>query len=236
MPAMLRKRVIWLCTVIIGGVVWIVQTGGDLQFAVEAFKHRGKAVSWIGVVIASPFSGATAVGLGVLGLVGPWAYDKWWPKPARIRVGLQPGTARMGPYGLTHKPAADLLVTNDGPPINLIAKARLTNVSPGFTWAAQDVWEYSSRVLLSGPSSSTWFHIATIQIDPPTPNQWVVAVRAEHMVVVRRWVLSPRSDLWFDVQFDFYYEAESTLHFIQSVGVHVSASDDRTGFVMNLRP
>jgi hypothetical protein len=41
--------------------------------------------------------------------------------------------------------------------------------------------------------------------------------------------------LWFDLLFDFYLDFEDTLHPIQSVGVHVSAADDRKTFVMNIK-
>lgn len=53
---------------------------------------------------------------------------------------------------------------------------------------------------------------------------------------VQRWTIGQKGELWFDVQFDFYSEVESVRSLIQSVGLHVSLSDDRTGFVMNLKP
>jgi hypothetical protein len=69
---------------------------------------------------------------------------------ARIRVESKPGTARMGPLQMLHKATADLLITNDGPPIRLVTHARLTNVAPGFTWALEDARKYEPRDLKGG--------------------------------------------------------------------------------------
>ena len=55
------------------------------------------------------------------------------------------------------------------------------------------------------------------------------------MIHVRRWVIGPKGDLWFDLQFDFYSEVASVRKLIRSVGLHVSVADDRSGFVMNLK-
>lgn len=71
----------------------------------------------------------------------PWKRVLRRRPKARIRVESKPGTARMGPLQMLHKATADLLITNDGPPIRLVTHARLTNVAPGFTWAIRGCLE-----------------------------------------------------------------------------------------------
>jgi hypothetical protein len=164
----------------------------------------------------------------------PWQRVLRSKSAARIKVEVDRGTARMGLLGMVPKASADLLITNDGPPIALIAHARLTNVAPGFAWASQDAWKYDPRQLKGGPDTS-WFHIATVQPDDKAPNQWVVVVRAEHMVHIRRWEVQAKGALWFDLHFDFYADTGNTLRLIRSVGVHVSVADDRKSFVTNLK-
>jgi hypothetical protein len=56
------------------------------------------------------------------------------------------------------------------------------------------------------------------------------------MIHVRRWQVSVKDALWFDIEWDFFIEREATLHHIQSASIHVAVADDRKGFVMNFKP
>ena len=77
------------------------------------------------------------------GAMVPWHKVLRRNPKARIRVEVKPGTARMGQLGMVSKATSNLLITNEGPPVNLIAHAKLTNVASGFTWAKEDAWSTS---------------------------------------------------------------------------------------------
>jgi hypothetical protein len=233
--------------IIAASVVWIVWDYPQWLSSVQDVAERPDAPRYISSLytlhkwvasmtpeVVGVYAPWLVTGLAVLfiGSLIPW--EKWWHR-SQIGVSLLPGTARLGNFGLITMPTVDLQITNEGPSINLITKAKFTNVATGFIWEKEDAWEYIPRRLASGPNVTSGFHVATIQPNDDVPNQWIVAVRTEHMTVVRQWVISTKSFLWFDIQFDFYHQVETSVRHIRSVGVHASASDDRKRFVMNLK-
>lgn len=229
------RRAGLLLAAAISGVWWLLGAGGNLQFARDLFRERAHAVAWLGDIIASPYSGASVTVVCLLAFAGLVAHDKWWPKEsqASIKVALQKGTARMGPLGSVHKVTADILVSNLAGPFTLVAHARLSEVSGGFKWTVADKWGYEPRLLRGGADSQCCFHMATTEVDKAS-GDWIVAVRAEHMTHVQRWV--GRGPLWFDIEWSFFNDVKSTLHLIDTKGVRVLLADDGHGFVMNFKP
>jgi hypothetical protein len=145
---------------------------------------------------------------------------------ATIQLSVGSGTARLGAGGQVRKRSADILVSNGGAPFNLVAHAKLIAVSVGFEWSENDQWEYAPRILKGGAASRTWYHIATVE--PNNSTDWIVAVRAEAMIHIRKWEGS--RPLVFYVEWTFFNEVAATLHPIESAVVRVALTSNYDAF------
>src|SRR5262249_4516404 len=101
-----------------------------------------------------------------------------------IKIEVGRGTARPGDGQML--PSADIRLRNSGDPFTMVVVAKLVRLTDGFPGG--DEWVYEPR-LISGGNHTSGFHVATIE--PPVENNyemnWVVTLRGERFMVVRRW-------------------------------------------------
>jgi hypothetical protein len=141
-----------------------------------------------------------------------------------ISIEVGPGTARMNDGRVLS--SADITVWNTGDPFTLVTYARLVGASPGFEDTGQ--WHYDGRNVRGGNGESS-FHIATLgETGTSTGTNWLVKVRGEQMITIRRW--EGHDMFWFDVEWTFQLDIDSVLRPLAVVVTRVRLSDDHQRF------
>jgi pimeloyl-ACP methyl ester carboxylesterase len=145
------------------------------------------------------------------------------PAPPALAFSVGSGVANMG--GNRQLPSAEIVATNFGGPLTLVAFAKLLDVSEGFGGIGRQ-WRFEPRAVSGGRDLST-YTIATIgsPVRTATGEDWLVTPREEHLGRVDRW--QGRGELRFDVEWQFFAEANSTNRLLASVVTRVTLSADR---------
>ena len=138
-----------------------------------------------------------------------------------IKVEVGEGTARPGDGQML--PTADIRLGNSGDPFRMIAVAKLLRVTDGFPGG--DEWVYEPR-LISGGNHTSGFHVATIELPVEANHEmnWVVILRGEHFMVVRRW--QGRGHLEFDIEWLFQIQIDAINKPLAIVVTRCTLSDD----------